>query len=220
MKREFPRHLARLEGGTPTHNIIISAHVAGEHRLYTIDMTFSDDRAHCYWRYTRHVLKQLSSGHLVTHQLALGGSGGQLLERDPTWLRPLRRLASAHDRELIHAQLVADHLASLAYDVHLRAPDKSVGPRCIVAWRNTRDGPRRGGGGQCCYTARLRDATAPILPTIARGMDVRAIVEVMLPHIRSAHDEAFDSDAAPNLDIDALNADARKLPEGPDEHLR
>jgi hypothetical protein len=221
MKREFPQHLVRFERHVqPAHTIIASAFVDGEHRLYSIDMVFAPDRKRYSFGWTRFALKVLPNGKYVTPQLAWTGSGRTVLDRDKAWLRCLRRLVKAHDRERLSAHKVADHLASLNYQVHLRMPDQSVGPNCMVAWRNTRDGARRGGGAHCYYTADKREPDSPGLPHIADGFDMHAITSVMMPHFRTSLSAALEAGHAPDIDMELVNAELAKLPEQPDERLR
>lgn len=115
---------------------------------------------------------------------------------------------------------VADHLARLNNEVHLGVPDKSVGPRCIVAWRNTKEGAHKGGGGHQFYTGTTRDASSRSLPTIANGMDVSALLGVIMPHAAKTLEAMRAGEPTKELDKDELNAELARLPDKPDENLR
>lgn len=188
--------------------------------LYTIDFVSSPDRKGYSFRYTRHETGRSLPAKPRTPRLAIAGSGALYLVRRKTWMRDLLRILKAYDDERLFATAVADHFATLNREVYRNLESKTVGPRCIVAWRNGKDGPRRGGGGHYCYTGTKRDADCPILPTIGSGMDVRAIVEMMMPRfMRNA--EAMAAGQPPKeLDKDQINADLARLPDKPDESLR
>ena len=129
----------------------------------------------------------------LTARVAMGGSGGLSLakhEKKKEWVRSVLRIVNAHDRGRVSALAVADQLASLNDEVcrdiddakKLRITDKSVGPRCIVAWRNKKEGAHKGGGGHQAYVGTTR-ADAPLIPTIGAGMPVHEIIGVMMPHM-------------------------------------
>jgi hypothetical protein len=58
------------------------------------------------------------------------------------------------------------------------------------------------------------------LPTIANGMDVRALVDVMMPHMFAQMSALRAGGPTAELDVNQLNADLAKLPEHPDEDLK
>jgi hypothetical protein len=126
MKAQFPRHMARLPSGM-THNVAIPAIVGEEVRLYAI---LPPDGKGLSYRPTRVVGRTPTR----TPRLGVEGSGLRYLLRDRKWIRPLLRVVKAFDRDQISAYTVADHLAKLNYEVHLK--DKTVGPNCIIACRH------------------------------------------------------------------------------------
>lgn len=132
------------------------------------------------------------------------------------WARPLLRLVKAYDRGKVSSNAVADYLAALNLEVHKK--DSTVGPRCIVAWRN-RKGGNKEGGGQWYYTGETRDNGGTVLPSIANGLDVRAIVEFMMPRTLRMHAAMMSGQPVEELDKDEINAEIRRLPWGPDENL-
>ena len=114
---------------------------------------------------------------------------------------------------------MADYLANLNNEVHLGITDKSVGPRCIVAWRHRKEGVHNGGGGHQFYTGTTRDASSSSLPSIGHGMDIHSLIGVIMPRMTQMH-EAFRSDQpAKEMDVDELNAKLALLPDKPDENL-
>jgi hypothetical protein len=131
MKRQLPKHMRQMPGnGGPAHNVIVTAFIGSETRLYSIDIAFTPDRGGYHFRYTRHVTDESSQR---TPRIGLAGSGAMHLLRDKKWVRALLRMVRAHELGHVPARAVADHLANLNNEVHLRIADKSVGPRCIVA---------------------------------------------------------------------------------------
>lgn len=221
MKKEFPRHMVQMPGrGGPAHNVIITAFLGNEVRLYTIDLVFAPDRKSYQFRCTRYVTDKPTPEMAQTPRLGIGGSGALYLNRDKRWIRSLLRLVRAYDRGQVSSYAVADHLATLNNEVHLGVSDKSVGPRCIVAWRNRKEGVHKGGGGHQFYTGTTRDASSLSLPTIANGMDVSAFVGVVMPQMSKMLEATRAGEPAKELDKDELNAELARLPDKPDENLR
>ncbi len=224
MKKQLPWHLVRISGyGSPAHNVVVTAFVGNETRLYTIDLVFTPDRKSYHFRYTRHVVNHPTSARARARpqRLAIGGTGGLYLDRRlKNWYRSLLRLAGASERGRVSPLAVADHLASLNNEVHLGIHDKSVGPRCVVAWRHRKEGIHGGGGAHQFYTGTTRDTYSRGLPTIANGMDVQAVVSALLPHMNTAFGGMLAGEPAKDLDVDGLNKDLGRLPDKPDENLR
>jgi hypothetical protein len=223
MEKQFPRHMVQMPG-PPGHDVIIPAFLNNEVRLYTIGLALSPDgKSHV--RYTRFVADKPSS---PTPRVALAGSGALYLNKKSKnwrhWRRSLLRVVRANDRSLVQPLAVADQLARLNNEVHLK--DQSVGPRCIVAWRHRKGGVHKGGGGHQFYTGTTRDGVSSSLPTIANGMDVHALNEVMMPlmtkHLSEMLEAQRSGQAAKEmeLDKDKLNAELARLPDKPDENLR
>jgi hypothetical protein len=210
MKRQFPKHMLGPPGvGIPAHYIIATAFLGNEPRLYTISLDFAPDRKTPRLIHTRLVANTPKSAGVMTPRFALGGSGGLYLYRDQKWTRSILRLVRAYDRGRISPYAVADHLARLNNKVHLGVSDQSVGPRCIVAWRNREGSNHKVGSEQLSYTGTTRDANLPSLPTIATSLDIPAIVGAVLRAGNPVKD----------LDMDKINAELARLPNKPDENL-
>lgn len=219
MRKQLPRLMIGMPG-TPAHHVIVPAFLGKDPRLYTIDLVFTPDRKGYHFRYTRHVVNKPSMAKPTTPRLGIGGSGALYLMKDEKWMRGLRRVVRANDRGRVSARAVADHLANLNHDVHLGVTDKSVGPRCIVAWRYRKGGVQNGGSGHQFYTATTPDTNTPSLPTISNGMDVNAIVRVLMPHTTKRVERRRAGEPAQELDKDEINAELARLPDKPDENLR
>lgn len=218
MKKQLPRHMLRIPGpGSPAHNVLVTAFLDNEVRFYTIDLVFAADRRRFNFRYTRHV-SSAPAGR--TPRIGIGGSGALYLLHDKRWIRPLLRLVNAYDGGQVTARAVADHLASQNYKVHLGVTDKSVGPTCIVSWRNKKSGFHKGGGGHQFYSEEARDASSPSLPTIATGMDINALAGVLTPTISKMFESMRTGEPAKELEKDDLNKEIAGLPDKPDEKLR
>ncbi|MFA5955807.1 hypothetical protein [Hyphomicrobium sp.] len=212
MQRELPKHLLRFPPGMmPSHTIIAPAFVDDEPRLYILEVVLSADRKQKSFRFVR----QNDAGGRKPPLLAVAGSGGMsLFHRRKYWMRPLMRIVRAYDRSRVSAQTVANHMATLNNDVH--AVDVSVGPRSIVAWRNRKSGIYKGGGAQEFFNNCQRQNDSMIIPTIASGMDVRGIVQVLWDDMMKGR-FGLDADYHPNTD--EINAKIATLPHGPDESL-
>jgi hypothetical protein len=207
MQRQFPRHF-RLPKDVPAgHNIVIPSFLNGESRLYTIDLAFAPDRGSFGFRYTRHVVNALSGRPQRTPRVGLAGSGALFLARDRRWMRELLRLVRACDLRRVSPRVVADHLASVNDLAHRNTADGSVGPRCIVAWRHNKLGVHKGAGGHQFYDGIVRTGDSSALPTIGNGMDIRALVQAMMPHMMSQMDALRAGGPAGELDVAKLNAD-------------
>src|SRR5205807_1650708 len=109
----------------------------------------------------------------------VAGSGAVLLAKEMPWRRHLLRLVKAYDRRRVTAQTVADALAAVNHRVSLSLTDGTVGPKCIVAWRNRKTGVHKGGGGHQTYTGTAREQNIPSLPAIGTGMDTHALAEAV-----------------------------------------
>ncbi|HJR54762.1 MAG TPA: hypothetical protein VJ982_13740, partial [Gemmatimonadota bacterium] len=98
--------------------------------------------------------------------------------------------------------------------------DQSVSPTCLVVWRPA--GPPRNGGHQL-YSGLSREENAPVFPTISRGLDVRALVEAMMPYMQRQMMKNLErmerGESMLDLDMEQVNAELAELPEKPDEHL-
>lgn len=220
MRDQLPRHLNIFPKGIAApHNVIVPAFLGSEPRLYTIDIVLAPDRKTYRYRYTRHQAESPTGGPR-TPRIGIGGSGALYLANDRSWLRGVLRLVKANDRGKIRASAVAAHLAKLNHDVHVAMPDRSVGPRCIVAWRHRKGGFHKGGGGHEFYTGTRKDANSPGLPTIANGMDVHALTEAMMPFFQKQLEAMRAGDLNSEFDKDEVNATLARLPDKPDERLR
>jgi hypothetical protein len=216
IKKQLPQHLVQMSRDySAAHTVVATAFVGNEPRLYTIDLAFTPDRKSYHFGYRRHLANKPTSATARPPRLAIGGSGSlYLYRRDQKWQRRLLRLVGASERGRVSPYAVADHLASLNNEVH--SHDKSVGPRCIVAWRHRKEGIHGGGGAHQFYTGTTRDTSSLGLPTISHGMDLQALVSVFMPHMSTM----VPGEPPKDLDVDELNKELGRLPDKPDENLR
>ena len=216
--RELPRYLARIPGGG--HSIIVPAFVRGVgSRLYTIDNVVETKTKKHWYRYTSHQRTDLPGS--PSARLAASGTGGiYLAGKGRAWPRELLSLANAHDRGKVSDQVIADRLAKLNYEAHQQVRDGTVGPRSIVIWRRRPDGRQTGpGGAHQFYTGTDRDPDSDPIPTIGNGMDVHALVGVLMTQFQARL--ATDGFGAPfDFDSDEINRRLAELPSEPDEKLR
>jgi hypothetical protein len=221
MKKQLPRHLIMIQSsGGPTHNVVIPALVEDKVRLYSIDLSFSQNRKSYNFRYTRHVVGQPTPENQRTPRIGMAGTGALHLIRDKSWIRPLLSLVKASDQGKSSPQVVSNYLARVNYKVSLGIEDQTVGPRCIVAWQNRKKGCYKGGGGHHFYTKDSRDKNTPSLPTIGNGMDIEAITRILMPPVSKMLVSMLNDGPTENLDEDKLNEDLSRLPDAPDEELR
>lgn len=218
MKEQLPKHLVQLRAaGAPVHNVIVSAFVGLERRLYSIDMAVAPDNRSFSFSAVRWNQTHPRS---TEARIAVAGSGAAYLNLDRRSIRCLLRIVKANDCGDISDLALADHLAHLNNEVALRSIDNSVGPRCIVAWRHKREGRRGGGGGHQFYTGTARDASSHSLPTISNGLDVTARADLILSHSLELF-QAIELGGAAMTEVSAAIHEAEiRLPRDPDEKLR
>jgi hypothetical protein len=219
IKRRLPAHLLRLRGpGPQVHTVCIPAFLGTKPRYYSIGLVAGSAGRPTFFRYTRWVVGKTGKSAPRTPRIAVDGSGAVHLFRDRRWERPLLRLIRSCDRGALQPDTVADHLAGL--NSRVSRAERTVGPRCIVAWRHRKDGVHRGGGGHWCYTGSIRDPNSTLLPTIGCGMDVSAYISAMMPHVTGILTARLHGIPPPELDKCALDAALARLPADPDETLR
>ena len=145
IEKQLPAHLARAQiAGAVGHHVIIPAIVSNEIRFYSIGLVLAPDRRSYVFRHSRHAA-DLSTKQAPRY--AIAGSGGTVLTRMQSrqeLLRGVLHLVNAYDRGRVSGRVVADQLARLNHEVYLETRDDSVGPRCIVAWRNKKKGVHQG----------------------------------------------------------------------------
>jgi hypothetical protein len=223
MKRQFPQHMIRMPGsGLPAHTVIITSILGNQVRLYTIDSVFVQDRNSFDFLLIRHGFNTPTSSTDITPRWRIGGTGAMYLIRNKKWIRSLLDVVRACDRCQVSPYAVADYLANMNYEAHLGISDKSVGPRCIVAWRYKKESVHKGGGagGHQFYTGTIRDSSSLPLPTIANGIDAEAISGVLISLMIKRSEAMRAGEPVKDLDKDELNAKLARLPNKPDENLR
>jgi hypothetical protein len=140
------------------------------------------------------------------------------LTRTLAFQRDLFSLVKAHDRGRISDEVIADHLASLNYEVHQAYPD-TVGPRCVVVCRR-RPGIRWQvpGGKAVFYTGLTRELSSPAIPTISNGFDVKAIAGNFMEQMTNPDGTLKPLGFRPDPEVEKQRLS--RLPAGPDERLR
>jgi hypothetical protein len=220
LKREFPRHLVQLQGQMlPSHHVVVSAFLEERQSLYTIDLAVNSTTHTQHFRHTRWIVERAGRPS-TTPRFGLAGSGAYILASNQGWQRQLLRLLKAHDRGLISAMTVAGELAAINFRVSTKSADGTVGPDCIVAWRFRKNGVHKGGGAHQNFRGIEKDSDTTMLPTIANGMDVAALIDIVSPHMIAQTQRMLTGENAQELNSDSINAALANLPEGPDESLR
>jgi hypothetical protein len=216
-KRQLPRHLIQFpDDKSPPHHIMIPSFVNGEVRFYSIGIGLSPDKQLIGFNYKRHV----STRHGHAPRIVVGGSGAIYLHRDKRWARPLLKIIDAYDRGLVSSKVVADHLAKLNFSVHQNTADGTVGPRCIVAWRNKKNGTQKGGDGHRAYTNEKVDRDLPFLASNSCGLDVSALANAFGTHMikRFKEREAGEPTQVNNEELNSMLSKLINTP--PDDQLR
>lgn len=215
-KDQLPRHLRQIPNSADAmHNIVATAFVGDEPQCYRIDMRLGIDRKNYFFRHTRWITP---AGQ--TPRFGLAGSGAHYLLKNKIRIQPLLRMVRAYDAGKVQAETVADHFAKLNFEVHKHTLDKTVGPRCIVVWRNRKNGIHKDGGGMQHFTSIVRDKGPLSLPNIARGTDIVAVIDVLMPGMLRTLDELRTGKPVSEVNRIEVNEALAKLPEGPDEQLR
>ncbi|OLT01431.1 hypothetical protein BJF90_31970 [Pseudonocardia sp. CNS-004] len=218
--KELPRHLRRIPGGA--HFILVPAFIKDVGpRLYSIDNVLDPATGEHRFRYTRH--QRSTEANAPAVQLALAGSGAvHLAAKPPSWARRLRSTLKANDKGKVSDLHVADALAALSYECYENTPDGSVGPRSIVIWRRRQGVNQLPGSAHQSYTGRDRDTDMPVIPSVANGLDVSAIVGVLMGMLDGVHANGFDSAAMGSMfeDVEEINSRLAETPSDPDDRLR
>jgi hypothetical protein len=218
IQNQVPRHLLSIGR---RHHVLVTAFVGDEPRFYTIDLIFAPDRKNYAFRCTRHVQNLPGVAAPSLPQIGIAGTGEPyLLARRNEWARSLLCVVRACNLGRVSPHTVAGYLASLNNKVSSGMSDKSVGPRCIVAWRHRKGGVHNGGGADQFYTGTTRDTSSSGLPIIGCGMDVRALLDFMMPRAIKNFEAMRAGQPALEWDKDEINAELALLPDKPDENLR
>lgn len=218
MREQLPKHMRHMSPAhMATHSFVVTAFRDEHPAVYSIDLALARDRKTLRFRYTRWQ-QSAAVQPLLPPPMVFCGSGGSIVFKYRTWQREVLRLAKAHDAGKVSARTVADRLAALNFQVHRR--DSYVGPNCIVAWRYRRNGVHKGGGGHQYYSGKSRVRDAGPIPTIARGLDVNAVINAVLPSFLKKIEGWPEIQSDQELDVDAINAELSRLPTDPDENLR
>jgi len=219
-KAQLPRHMIQIPGkGWLSHNIVVTSFVCEKANFYTIDLSISPNRDKFPFRHTRHV-----SDIGKTPRLSVAGSGGALLASEfqaenKKWIRELLCIIRAHDRGQVSPHAVSDNLAKLNHEVHQSMVDQTVGPNCIVAWRNKKSGAHNGGGAHQFYTGTTRDKDNPSLPSIGCGIDISALAEITAPITIELFERLRSGESNSELDTGKLDTEVARLKTEPDEKL-
>lgn len=226
MRQEFVPHMKIRGSGVFPHSMVIPAFVGKRQCIYSIDLVVAATEVR--FRYTRHIW----GGALLPMQIpatsAIAGSGAAALIAMGEWRRPILRLIGAYNRKRVSAMTVSDHLARLCYDVYRNTADGTVGPRCVVVWRNAKGSAYRGGGANAFYTEGQRDQNGPVIPSIANGMDVAAISTIIMKHswgpmVRELQ-AMVDGETTDGAEMDdaneRINQEIAGLPTKPDWRLK
>ncbi|WP_319825754.1 hypothetical protein [Thalassovita sp.] len=224
MKREFIPHMDGIRDTQQRrHSFIIPALLKDRHHIYTIDMVHTNGEYR--FRYTRHIMGGALTPLQVTVPIGLAGSGAMPLLRRDHWQRPLLRMVKAYNRKKITGRAVAEHLAQIAYSSYLETADGTVGPDCLVVWRNAKGSPHKGGGAHDFFSHRQCVGGGSI-PGITNGIDMSALVQIMMdemaPHFEKVNAAWDRGEEPPKFDgrKKEINQRLAQLPSKPDEKLR
>ncbi|MEM9625529.1 MAG: hypothetical protein AAGA21_04795 [Pseudomonadota bacterium] len=213
--REFPRHLDRIQDERlRNHQIIATALIDGESRLYSLDAKYSSSRGGYHFQLSR--CDETNPPRV--RQIIVAGSGKDSFDPDEAEINELLSKIGACERNKVRPEIVSEHLANINNRVH--HSDETVGPNCIVIWRFKRGGIRNGGGGIESYNGLKRRGQAwP--PKIVNGFDTKAIEERLMPIFEEKVAKPMgEGKEIQGMNKDEMNAAIADLPTGPDERLR
>lgn len=220
-QRQLPRHLGAFpQSWEPQHNVVIPVLLNDAPCLFSIDMQLARDRKSYRFRYTRHVTTGPDGA--VTERaprICVAGSGASYLLARKGWARELVQIVRACDEGRISHDTVATHLAAINRRVHAAMTNKSVGPRCVVAWRNRESGIHAGGGAHRYYRDGVADLDdGPMISSVGLGRDENALVAALLPILLQSVPLPGSAEPLP-LNVNAMNAALATLTDEPDENL-
>jgi hypothetical protein len=219
MQREFLPHLRQMRDRR--HAFVAPAFLGSEPRLYTI--TLVETPTGVVSRYTRIVMGGALEPKQITEPFVLAGSGsGALVQARPRG-KILLRLVKAYNQGKVSEDAVSNYLADLCYYAHQHIRDGSVGPNCIVAWRNSKTGRHKSGGGLASY-AGVKEGGRVSLPTVASGINVSAIdklmTELLAPRIAEQFEAMKRGEQPPEIWTEEMKERLSKLRHVQDEKLR
>jgi hypothetical protein len=224
MQREFLPHLRQFkEVRDRQHGFLVPAFVGDEARLYGIELVATPTGV-VFRKYRAFMGGTLASSH-ITVPIGMVGSGCDALEkREPSWQKELLHLAKAYNSGKVSAIVVRRYLANLCYYAHKNTTGGSVGPSCIVIWRNSKFCRNKWGNSHADYE-RTKKVGASYLPSVSWGMDVGALckltAEVQAPWLGEALAAMKRGDPLPpERPTDDLNDRLSRIPSKPDESLR
>jgi hypothetical protein len=175
-KTELPRHLAQLNGDAAQHVMLAAALVNGEPRLYSIDLAADSGAQLLRSQYTRHVVANSRRGdQWLPHPCVVAGSGGVHLRSNWQWIRDTLSLIKAMHLRRVQHDAIAERLAHINYTISKRC--KTVSPGCIVSWCL-----RGGNVSSLSFTGVGRTRDSWLVPTIANGVDIKAVCEIASSH--------------------------------------
>jgi hypothetical protein len=206
------------------HSFAIPAFVDGEPRMYTMDLI--EKSTGVSFQYKRHILGGGIAPMQLTAPVGSMGTGRSALETDRFYARRLLGVVNAYNQEKVSASAVSAQFAKLCYFAHQLTTDGTVGPSCIVVWRNSKTS-RYKGGGQTFYEA-TKEVDGGVLPTVSVGMgvDVSAIEASMLMLFYPRVVEYFGAlerggdVQLPSITREEIEEQLSKLPHDPDDELR
>jgi hypothetical protein len=214
---ELPKHLLRISTGKIfCHTALINGFIKNKPVLYTIDFVIEPDGKTYFTRLQNCAWHSEEKGVSFISPIGVAGSGSVAFMKNFSRMRDLKKLAMAYEARKVSVKGMLDHLALINYEIHKETTDGTVGPRCIIVWKNRENGAFSSGGGIACYSGTDQDRDCRAVPTISNGIDVRALTNVTFKHVLSD----FIGERAGVINTDEINADLAALPIGPDEKLR
>jgi len=217
MEQQFPRHLSQIPNlELRNHFVLIPAFLGNSKKLYSIKLKNKGKGKGFEVK-----LDGFEKGYVGTKEgINIIGSGEEYFKSDLSWQSHLLKLIKAYDLGKIPASEVANYFASLNFKAHKGNPDNSVGPNCIVAWRNKKPDTHKQGSGQFFYKKESRKESSDPLPQIAIGIDIGALIEAIDPIVQKTFDALDAGEKDPKIDKKEMDEALAKLPKKPKEDLK
>ncbi|MBN9546202.1 MAG: hypothetical protein J0I19_12065 [Alphaproteobacteria bacterium] len=219
MYQQLPPHLAALSPNNDNGHVVLTpAFLNGAPKIFAIERAIAADRSVTSYQIIE-AARSVISGD-IPPTFGFAGSGAGVATRLNGWKRSVQKLAERVQKGLLSPEVVADALAAVNFKVSKSV--NSVGPNCIVVWRE-----KSRGGAHASYRGELKEHSNnyPSIPTIAAGRDVNAIGRHFMsrflgPDGNLLPNSVIEKLMASPIDVEEENAKLAKLPSDPDETLK
>jgi hypothetical protein len=208
-----PPHLETIpHQGLLAHHVMAAAFVDQQPRIYTIKYEKDAGSGEFGFECQRWLDPRAGSRN-VAPRVAVAGSGALVLSGSTSWARDLMRTVKEFNCKRLSGDGAAAVFAGVMRSVAHRDP--TVSEACGVFWRY------RNGGGEQRWFPDPNHVVGPVnyfIPSIHRGSDTLALVQVLLPYSTAL----FDGLPSPAVEAQwsrEIEDGLARLPTTPDDRL-